>query len=841
MSLEAALRDAAVSPRDDRGLMPIEDARRILADARTVERDTLDAIWAAMLSLVNGEELLERARHLEWHMPVRGMQNVALVERYGASALPWLASRVHAGVLVNHPWCVLPSLHALDDPRALELLLGVDGVVAAAGEMKYWQFTEQAWPDAAQLAQGALEAVIEWTRLHPDAARPVLERLAPTSERAAAAMRKVFPTELTEAAILETLDHACSGQGGGWPWFVQGVDGRTEYFGLRLVALRAKQGHGWAIVLERLQGCDPYSFQIARYAYGPATVNGWGYEISHSLETALDIVNESGDEARPVFSGMIARGVAGDLVLDESLFARFDLRPGVVCEYGGWAARTLAIRAYLEAHPDVMWPPPEAAVAASGLPDAEVVIATRAFTHAGGNPLDGVTPRPWHVMPSELASYRSLAAALVHRDPSQFEPGESNLDWRIHAEQTDGFILPWRVHRADTTSFLRAAMTEACVAVDARGLMPLDEARTLAAAPALARGDGRWVDKTWVWDLDRTWAALLSLEDAVECAAVMKRIRIDDPPRSVETNRALVERYGDDALAIVAAIPDTALARTTVLAVGSPRGFRFVWNRGAASELFVAWMAAHPAVGFAELARLVDGGDAAARGFLATAAAPQARKVFRWIRDGLGEDAARRVYAALGLSVELVPAHVLAALDAHAARAIGGEDPWPLLVTGAGPSRELHGLRLVAGRDGDRWVVVIERVEGYLRSWRICRYVVSEDVPSGVRPDLDVPLWGPLEQPLAAARPRDEDAVLAEPPDYWTTIDNAPAQIAAARAVLRDHPDKVWPDPAGLLAQLGFAAAPVVVTTEFAHTAGDPRPSSVPAYVAVAEAISARE
>ncbi len=86
--VESALRAANVETLDARGLMPITRAREVLSAATIVDRDTLDQVWAAMLSLATAEELVEATRHLDWQHPVRGMENLALVERYGSGAQP---------------------------------------------------------------------------------------------------------------------------------------------------------------------------------------------------------------------------------------------------------------------------------------------------------------------------------------------------------------------------------------------------------------------------------------------------------------------------------------------------------------------------------------------------------------------------------------------------------------------------------------------------------------------------------------------------------------------------------------------------------------------------------
>lgn len=931
--VESALADANVEGRDGRGLMPIARARQVLDAATAVTRESLDEIWAAMLSLTTPEELVTATKHLDWQHPVRGMENLALVERYGDGALGWLSSRVKDGVLINHPWCVVPSLLAIEQPEVLDLLLPLRGAVIDGGSMQFWQYTgPDTAVDPATLERNALALVLEWARRHPEVAEAALAARA-DHPRAAEARRLIAErNELSVERILATLDGACRGETGTWPWFNMGVDGRCEYFGLRLVAVRSASGNGWSIVLERLMGCDPDSFQIARYAYGPFASNDSNSDHLHDLSTAFELLQpedgdeeddddgeddeddddddddddedddddgdeedhdddevsvddaeddeadeedddeeeaeeedeEEDDDERPVFGGMIARGPAGDLTLDESLFATFDLKPGWVTEAGGWMARTLAIRAYLAEHPGVFWPDPAEALEATGLPDGEVLLASTAFEHASGRRHDDGPVQKWHVLPSESATYRSLAEAVVARDASKFIPGESNLDWRLHAtEKEDGYEPPWHAHRVDTSAgYLAAAMAEAEVACDDRGLMPLAEARAIAGSTTvLARGAGRRVGATWVWDLDRTWAALLSLADAAEAATWFKKLAFEDLPRDAANNRALVERYGDGALQLVArragtggVIEGNALLRATVLGVGTPGGFSFVhtiagWNEAADEGeaappadvqlrgLFDAWIAAHPEVGYVELARRAQKGDERASAYLKEHAAPKVRRVYRWLVPALGEEGARAALAAVGLSCELAAGQILAALDEAAA------DPasWPVFVTGQGPSlRELHALRLVGARarGSEDWAIVVERFEGYtIHNCSVQRYVYGEHGVNGLREDLRVPI-APGELPDL---PVDEaDAKIVEAPDYWTKHDNAPAAIARIRAVLRAEPARFFAPAPALLAQVGIADPAVVIESlAFEQTAGDPPPSAAGAYSSLAEALVA--
>jgi hypothetical protein len=130
----SAMRDARVHV-DARGLVPLEDARRLVAETRAYRKGEgeeidgtfvleADRTWAALLSLEDGAEFLTHARRISWEFHVRGRDNLALLERYGAAILPWLRSRLRPdGVLVNVPWCVVPCLLAIGERDALELAL----------------------------------------------------------------------------------------------------------------------------------------------------------------------------------------------------------------------------------------------------------------------------------------------------------------------------------------------------------------------------------------------------------------------------------------------------------------------------------------------------------------------------------------------------------------------------------------------------------------------------------------------------------------------------------------------------------------------------------------------
>jgi len=166
-----------------------------------------------------------------------------------------------------------------------------------------------------------------------------------------------------------------------------------------------------------------------------------------------------------------------------------------------------------------------------------------------------------------------------------------------------------------------------------------------------------------------------------------------------------------------------------------------------------------------------------------------------------------------------------------------------VFVTGEGPSlRELHAMRLVAARarGSEDWVIAIERFEGYtFHNCRVQRYVYGERGTNGLREDLRVPIV-PGELPDL---PIDEaDLEIVEPPDYWTTRDNAPAAIAKIRAVLRAEPARFFGPADALVAQLGIADPAVLIeASAFEHTAGDPPPSAVGSYLSLADALVAAD
>lgn len=683
---------------------------------------------------------------------------------------------------------------------------------------------------------------------------------------------KESPENTGAAAILQLLDRAAQGISNSvWPWFHWGLDGRCEYFGLRLIVVVAPdEGGDWGIVFERLQGSAPGTFQITRFAYGPRAKGG--SDIEHGLPLRFDI--EGG--GAHVFHGSTAITDYGEFPLDESLFAHHDLLPGFHTEEGSFSERAVAIRAFLEANPGVLWPSPEGALAASGLPDGEILLVSEEFQHAAGPAnLPGVQERPWHILPSQSPVFQSLAEAIEARDASLFEPGESNLDFRLHAVFFEHCPLPWHEHRVSIEggSYLRAAMSEACVAPDARGVMPLGEARSiLSDYTRFTRGGGRDAGGRWVWDMDRAWAALLSLEDADEFNRYAERLEWVDEPRGAEKNTALAERYGDGVLPWIAAREDKEgiltnfprILKPTLMALGTGAAFQYLWMLGGwneaqggepadqANALCMAWLERHPLAGHKELGQLALANEPDAVAILQEWAAQTPQHVFSLLSDGLGEGAALQVFGILGIPIALNASHILSLLDASCLGAADDPEKWPLFITGAGLSREYHAMRLIGGRakEGRDWVVVLERVEGCGPSLSIARYLYSETLPCGHHPELRQPLWEKYQRALNEYGKNfeefDERAYdLIEDPDESMDLQEMRTQIHDIRAWVYDHSDEVYKDPVVLLARVGFLDADILaVSRTFEHAEGPqnegPLPSESAAYRSLAAALAER-
>ena len=137
--VESAMRDARVK-LDDRGLMAIGAAREIVRGTDVYEKGEgrmidgthvldSDVVWAALLSLEDGAEFVHEARRIVWKFSVRGFDNIAPVQRYGATVLPWIEHNIKADKLAEQPWCLLPCLLAIDDESAFDVAAKIEGAL----------------------------------------------------------------------------------------------------------------------------------------------------------------------------------------------------------------------------------------------------------------------------------------------------------------------------------------------------------------------------------------------------------------------------------------------------------------------------------------------------------------------------------------------------------------------------------------------------------------------------------------------------------------------------------------------------------------------------------------
>jgi hypothetical protein len=303
---------------------------------------------------------------------------------------------------------------------------------------------------------------------------------------------------------------------------------------------------------------------------------------------------------------------------------------------------------------------------------------------------------------------------------------------------------------------LQRAMHDGAVdPLDARGLMPLEDARALVKAhSAFRKGKTTIVHGRAVLDGDRLWAALLSLADATEFVREATRLHWYFHPRGRD-NVDAVARYGaaiapwlesfirDDGLLVnvpwcivpcLGHVGGAALfeklwrVRTVFDVADRPGPGPFAADSpgdvdalgiapppvpaspdASANALVIGWIWQEPAGRFPLLAAKARERDARAAIMLKSLAQTAPSEVFGYVSAALGEAEAATIFEACGAPRALDETAILASLDA--ASAIPGV--WPTFFE-SNPELAYLAMRVVALREraGDGWVVAMERAEG---------------------------------------------------------------------------------------------------------------------------------
>jgi hypothetical protein len=476
MTVSEALRktiEYAALETDERGLLPLAKARAILAatdvypgapvhEGRTPE-ETIDvatshAIHAALVSLDSADEALGHLTRLTFGKPL--YDATTLIERYGASMLPWLAGTIEAGVLQSKSWELEPALAQLGTEDAFELLLKLTVIAFDYAPRKAPTQSIAAIPELdpkARVDIRVVRGITQFLTTNPIvAARVLARRMAkePKSKRWKEIARElpetpevlevlggpIPPEPATPKLILAVLDAAAKeAMPDSWPKFATGIEDDPagyEYFALRLIGVRAKVGDHWGVALERISGSfSPWQpTRVERFLYG-SRIRDAGRASEKPIAFELDRIPDhaNGEKLGIDVDGVTVSGPAGKLTLSTAMVSKLDFEPGLGSEAEGDPGYNLRLRAYLAVHPAAFWEPASVAAAALGIPDGDVLVDTHAFAHASGASYKRGTKSAWQIVPSKSETYQSLAAAIAKRDAKLFVPGQSNVDSRIHA------------------------------------------------------------------------------------------------------------------------------------------------------------------------------------------------------------------------------------------------------------------------------------------------------------------------------------------------------------------------------------------------------------------------
>lgn len=236
---------------------------------------------------------------------------------------------------------------------------------------------------------------------------------------------------MAEADILDALDEACRARDS-WPVFRARHPDRA-YHSLRSLVFRQRGGDGWLLLFECLEGSSEDAFCLKRYV----VARSGSFLLDRSGRASLFLMGGWDDAGDNEIMGPCASVVVRltDLLALEPRRA--------TAEDASDMLFTLLVRAYLTENPTAFWTQESglrAACASEGIDLGEyrVLLDSTEFEHIVGHAEDEFDPdgidSKWRILPSASLTYQSLARALVGRDESLFEPGPSNLSWRLHLD-----------------------------------------------------------------------------------------------------------------------------------------------------------------------------------------------------------------------------------------------------------------------------------------------------------------------------------------------------------------------------------------------------------------------
>lgn len=410
---------------DERGLFSLEESRAVLSTMTAYTRDNADVVWGSLLSLDDANEFVALASKLDWKFPMlRGWDNEDAVTRFGPAVLPWveaLLDRIKGKVgsipasPFNFVWTHLVAIGPEAVLAVLRAKKDSDADPDKLGLVVEWleRHGAPAWVALARAAEaGAPDAKRAF-----DALAKRQPRVAAKHLKAAGLSAKVGPSALTAESILRVLDAAAAAQmNERMPWpSLRPSAGHFEYHAMRVITVRQDKGDHWGILLEVAQGdlLDrkvEWPAIVQQYLYGSKVQPGGRYLV----------------DARPL------KVNAKKLKVDAATAAKLDLRPGqsVTGAVEHWDD-VLAIRAALLKQRPTIFPPASKVIKVLKVPKAKVINVSDSFEHVDGTVLG---KGELAALPSSSLAWRTLAEALAARDPSKFQPGKANTDWRHHVK-----------------------------------------------------------------------------------------------------------------------------------------------------------------------------------------------------------------------------------------------------------------------------------------------------------------------------------------------------------------------------------------------------------------------